>query len=195
MTSIWGPMGWMTLHSISAAYPDNPTQEDRSILYEFMESFANTISCELCRNHFRPLFLSYKTNVPTWADSKQEVFMMICRLHNNVNTRLDKPIPKTVEECIKSLVNATAYTCQKDFRKNYIDYLSNEFRGQKGIPLRNFIERMRKINEEYWNSREIAYTELKFEEEDIVSFRNQPVVTRLVFPKFGFRNFVFRPRL
>ena len=194
MTSIWGPMGWMTLHSISAAYPDSPTDADRDILNQFMDSFANTIACEICRNHFRGLFLTYRQNIPSWSSSKKELFMMVCRLHNNVNKRLDKPVPKTIAECISLLQNATTYTSQSEFRKKYLAYISGEFRGQQGFHASIFIEKMKKINNEYWTSREVAFSDLVFEEDDIVNFRNEPLPQKIFFPRLNMRNVTFPRR-
>lgn len=194
MTSIWGPMGWMTIHSISAAYPHSPAESDKLILQEFMDSFANTISCPLCRSHFRDVFLSYKKNVPTWMNSKRDLFMMICRLHNNVNRRLHKPIPSSIQECIDSLKTATSYTTQFEFRRNYLEYLSREFKGNRAISEAFHVERMKKINESYWNSREVSYSELSFEEEDIVNFMNQSAARKLVLPNLSFKNIKFLRR-
>jgi len=42
-TKIWGPLGWMTLHSISAIYPEKPSFADMEILKKFMDFFAATI--------------------------------------------------------------------------------------------------------------------------------------------------------
>jgi hypothetical protein len=194
MTSFWGPMGWMTLHSISAAYPDLPGEADKLILNDFMESFAVTISCELCRTHFRDVFTKYKQNIPNWINSKRDLFIMVCRLHNSVNKRLDKPIPKTIAECISSLKSATAYTSQREFRQKYIDYLSAEFGRTRRIFENHHVDKLRKINESYWNTREIMYSDLSFEEDDIVDFKNQPVQRKLVFPRIAMRNVTFPRR-
>ena len=115
-------MGWMTLHSISVAYPDDPSQQDKQILEQFMNAFGECITCVYCRNHFRTMFMDYKSKVPTWKNSKKDLFLAICRMHNAVNKRLDKPRPKTVAECIEFLKRATSYTSQREFRDKYCTY-------------------------------------------------------------------------
>ena len=200
MTARWGPLGWMTLHSISVSYPDEPTEADMRILNEFMDAFAATITCVHCRNHFGDMFKGYKKNVPSWANSKRDLFLAICRMHNTVNKRLDKPSPKTVAESILFLINATKYTSQTDFRKNYIEYLfrdwNNYGRGSYylNIAISN-TKRMQKINEEYWNSREVSYDSLSFPEDNVLTYQNQPTLTKMFFGKIKIKNVRWSPKL
>jgi hypothetical protein len=200
MTKVWGPMGWMTLHSISAAYPDKPTESDKKTLSDFMNAFGETITCIHCRQHFGSMFAGYKQNVPSWSNSKQDLFLAICRLHNTVNKRLDKPIPKTISECIASLKNATSYTSQTEFRNKYIEYLQRDWsifgRGSSyQIVAFNAVKIMHKINEEYWNKKEVAYSALQITEADVLTYPNQPVTQKIVFGKLNLRNVRWSPRV
>lgn len=199
MTKVWGPLGWMMAHSVSACYPENPTEEDKRIAYQFMEAFGKTITCDICRSHFSALFELYKRNVPSWLNSKKDFFLAVCRMHNNVNKRLDKPIPSTVLECLNSLKNATTYTTPFEFRNKYIEYL---FRDWNVIGIRtsyyftaiNEVRLMKKINEEYWNLREVSYSDLSFEENDVLIFANQPAYTPFNFGKLSLKNVRWSPR-
>jgi hypothetical protein len=199
MTKVWGPLGWMMAHSVSVCYPENPTNEDKRIASEFMNAFGKTITCEICRTHFATLFDLYKRNVPTWLNSRQDFFVAVCRMHNNVNKRLDKPKPSSVSECLKSLKNATSYTSPFEFRKKYIEYLFRDWNifGKRTSYYFNAmqeVEKMRKINEDYWNAREVSYSELTFAEDDVLSFANQPPHTPLIFGKLSLRNVRWSPR-
>lgn len=199
MTKVWGPMGWMLLHSISVAYPDNPTVNEKTLLNEFMNAFGITITCANCREHFGNMFRNYKNNVPTWTNSKQDLFLAICRLHNSVNQRIVKPTPSTVAECIESLKNATAYTSQFEFRKKYIEYLWKDW-SSHGVGTSyqqvaiNAIKNMKKINEEYWNLKEVSYSNVNLVEGDVLTYRNKPVEHKIVFKPFKLRNVTFKPR-
>jgi hypothetical protein len=193
MTKVWGPMGWMTLHSISVAYPDSPSESDKLILNSFMDSFGLTITCAICRQHFGTMFSKYKKSVPTWANSKQDIFLAICRLHNTVNKRLDKPIPKTVAECIAALKLATTYTSQTEFRNKYIEYLQKDWtKFGRGMSYQfvafNAIKNMQKINETYWNLREVSYSNVNLTEADVVTDQTQPIRQKLIFSKPIVRN-------
>lgn len=177
MTKVWGPMGWMTLHSISVCYPDEPTATDKQFLIDFMDAFCSTITCMTCRNHFSDLFNNYKKSVPSWNSSKKELFLAICRMHNSVNKRLDKPIPRTVEECLSFLKNATSYTNQSEFRKKYIEYLFRDWniygRGTSYFHLAlSNAQKMKKINEEYWNTKDVSYDSIVWRDGDVINYPN-----------------------
>jgi len=186
-------MGWMTLHSISASYPDEPTDSDKAILNEYMDAFAHTIACPICNTHFNSLFYTYKQNIPTWANSKRDLFIAVCRMHNNVNVRLDKPRPISIAQAIEWLKTATSYTNQAEFKKKYLTYLSGQY-GITQYAQYMSVTKMKKITEEYWNAREVSYNSLSFLEDDILSFKNEPAEHRLIFPRLSLRNVVFRPR-
>ena len=197
MTKIWGPTGWMTLHSISVCYPDEPSESDKKILQEFMNAFANSITCIHCRQHFGKMFSDYKSKVPSWLNSKKDLFLAICRMHNAVNKRLDKPQPKSVEECIQYLKLATSYTSQTDFRKKYCEYLLTDWSWQRnsgdGYAAYKSAELMRKINIEYWSNREVSYSDISFDEADVISYSSDPQYRKMgEIPKFNLNRLLGR---
>jgi len=171
MTAIWGPMGWMTLHSISVCYPDNPTSYDVEILNQFMEAFRGSITCPHCKDDFDSMFLKYKSNHPEWNMSKYHLFLAIIRIHNTVNRKLNKPSPKSVAESLQFLKNATTYTTQQEFRQRYIEHVirnwsSFQFTGSAAVMALQSAQKMQKINSEYWNLREGSY-DIEFPESEI----------------------------
>lgn len=196
MTKVWGPMGWMTLHSISVCYPDEPSDSDKHILQEFMNAFGACITCMYCRQHFLSMFTDYKAKVPSWLNSKKDLFLAICRMHNAVNKRLDKPQPKTVEECIESLKRATSYTSARDFRSKYADYLIRDWFSQRNsgeghVGYRN-AHIVKKINDEYWNYREVSYDDISFEEDNVLDYSQAFQSQKPVMPKFNLNSLLGR---
>lgn len=193
-------MGWMTLHSISVCYPDEPTASDKAILLEFMNGFTATITCHVCRDHFSRMFADYKANIPSWNNSKRDLFIAICRMHNVVNKRLDKPYPKTIEESLNFLKSATAHTSPSEFRKKYIDYLAKDWyrygRNTSYYALAsNSITNMKKINESYWNIRDTPYSSISFEEDNIVSYKSTIEPSKILLKTLRIKNFVWRPQI
>jgi hypothetical protein len=171
MTAIWGPMGWMTLHSISVCYPENPSPHDIEILNYFMDSFKGCITCPHCKDDFESMFSKYKITHPDWNLSKYNLFLAIVRMHNTVNRRLNKPSPKSVAESLEVLRNATKYTTQQEFRQKYIDHVirnwsSLHFTGSAAVIALQNAQKMQKINSEYWNLREGSYN-IELPEADI----------------------------
>lgn len=159
MTSRWGPLGWITLHSISANYPEIATLQDKLILRRFIDLFADTISCPSCKSHFGSMFQSYISRYPSWADGRTNLFLFVCRAHNTVNARLDKPIVRTVQESIDTLIMLTKVTSASEFRNQYLLYLKRNWArtDAEGFIMSGSVREMIRINNEYWNLRETNF--------------------------------------
>ena len=154
MTSLWGPLGWMTLHSISYLYPENPTYADIEILTRYMNSFRDTITCIHCHNHFKALYATYTRRHPDWANSRFNLFLFISRAHNAVNQRLNKPIQSSVQSCIEAFRANTVVTSAQTYRAEYLKYLmrtwGRELVGDSMIRLTQ-VRELIKITNEYWS--------------------------------------------
>lgn len=179
MTQIWGPLGWMTLHSISVGYPEFPSELDKQQLNVFMEAFSQSITCPSCRDHFSSMFSKYKTNIPNWNSTRYNLFLAICRMHNSVNKRLDKPYPKNVSECISTLKNATSVTSQMEFREKYFNHVIRNWESLSNypgtfIPLQN-ARTMKQIHDNYWKNYMTPYDNLNFPESDVNEFNNNVI--------------------
>jgi hypothetical protein len=179
MSKRWGPIGWMTLHSISLNYPIQPSYEDKLILKKFFEKFANTISCPSCQQHFRLMFDLYKQQHPEWAESRYHLFLFVARAHNTVNRRLDKPIIQSVQDCLTTIKNNSVHTSLQEFRQKYIDYLIQNwgaYQSGDGRIMMNDVRELQKINNEYWNLRDNEDVN-NFPETDIAeAVSRQPVI-------------------
>ena len=156
MTSIWGPLGWMTLHSISLLYPENPSQSDKQILKRFVDLLRDTITCPSCQSHFRIIYANYIRSHPEWADSKFDLFLFITRAHNTVNNRLSKPKPDSVKASLDAYRAATQNTSGPGFRQAYINYLLRNYGREmsgEGYMHAAEVREMQRINDSYWNSK------------------------------------------
>lgn len=171
MTKYWGPLGWMTLHSISLNYPDIPAIEDKQILSRFMDNFSESITCPYCQSHFKTIFQTYKGLFPSWNSSKYDLFVFIARAHNTVNKRLDKPLIRTVAECLEKIKTNSVHTTLSGFRQSYINYLignwSRELSGEGRLKI-GHSKQLQKINNEYWSFREVDIDSLNFPETDVL---------------------------
>lgn len=174
MTSRWGPLGWITLHSISANYPENPTDADKMILKKFMDLFAETISCPSCKSHFGSMFQTYIVRNPSWWNSRATFFTFVCRAHNTVNKRLDKPVIQSIQDSIDTLHILTKITPAIEYRKRYFSYLQRNWASPdaEGFMMSRSVREMIKINREYWDPRETAF-DIRIPEADVL----QPIVS------------------
>ena len=160
MTAIWGPLGWITLHSVALAYPDAPTTAEKALMNSWIEMFRDTITCPNCKSHFSEMFEKYKRAFPTLLDSRQNFAMFTFRAHNAVNKRLKKPIYSSVEECMATLRNNVKSRPAKEYRMSYINHISRHwtaYRDITGIVASRKINEMMKIELEYIRSRDTNF--------------------------------------
>jgi FAD-linked sulfhydryl oxidase len=155
----------MNLHSISCLYPENPSPEDKQIVTKYLTLFQDTITCPKCQSHFTSMLNMYKKTYPNWLDSRYDFFLFICRAHNTVNRRLDKPILNTSYDCLKTFQSNVKVTSPAQYRQSYLSYLvkiwSQEHSGESFMRLAS-VREMRKIHEQYWNPRELDVNTVVF---------------------------------
>ncbi len=164
-TKFWGPLGWMTLHSISAIYPEKPTAEDKLILEKFIENFRESITCVHCKGHFTSMLTSYRNRHPEWNSSRFHLFLFICRAHNTVNRRLDKPVIPTLQACLDRLKEVEKVTPLANYRSAYINYLIQNWTREGTGEAFMFLacaKTLAKINGEYFNIRDEGIANLSF---------------------------------
>ena len=88
-SQIWGPYFWFTLHTITLAYPEKPSYEDRRHFHDFFLSLQYILPCKLCRQHYQQHLREYP--VSAHLDSKESLVKWCFFLHNKVNYSLGKP--------------------------------------------------------------------------------------------------------
>jgi hypothetical protein len=90
LTTVWGPMMWSYLHTMSFNYPVHPTKEDKKHYKEFVENLQYVLPCKYCRinlaNNFKesPIQDCHMENRDTFS-------RYIFNLHETVNKMLKKP--------------------------------------------------------------------------------------------------------
>jgi hypothetical protein len=157
MTAIWGPLGWMTLHSVATCYPDTPTAGEQALMSTWLDMFRDTITCPSCREHFTTMLANYRQAVPNMLTSRQTFAVFTFRAHNAVNRRLNKPIHGDVESCMNILKGNVKTRSARDYRISYLHHISRHwrsFRDASGISALRKITEMNKIELEYIGPRD-----------------------------------------
>ena len=161
MTSYWGPLGWMALHSASMLYAEHPELAEKQLMKRFIDSFGETISCYHCKSHFLTMKKKYEAWNPGYLDSRRELMLFVFRAHNTVNKRIDKPVLQSVADCLITLKNANSYSDLASVRGAYMTYLQRNW-GQDytadGITNKKKVQELIRINNEYLNIRTIDWT-------------------------------------
>lgn len=84
----WGSQAWHFIHSIAYAYPENPTDLEKTFYNQFIYSLSYVLPCSICSEHFMEI-LKY---MPPKLDSQQDFFNWSVDVHNEVNKNNGKPI-------------------------------------------------------------------------------------------------------
>jgi hypothetical protein len=194
MSKFWGPLGWMTLHSVSLIYPETPSLAEKAIAVKFVDAFAECISCHFCKTHFITMRAMYQISNPDYLDSRNNFALFVFRAHNTVNARLDKPKQATVSECLQTLKQASAQNSMLAFRTSYINYLINNWNKEAGgdaMITRGVVRELKKIIEEYFNPRDTGTLPEIAEADVLTPIENRQLrfisPTHLVSVNVGFR--------
>jgi len=97
MTKVWGPPGWVFLHSISFGYPNNPSSFDTSkgqpvgtTVFKYRAFFQDlgwVFPCVYCRNSYQQ-FVKELPLTDTVLSSRDNLVEWLYNIHNKVNEKL-----------------------------------------------------------------------------------------------------------
>ena len=170
MTAVWGPLGWMTLHSVSTLYPERPSQSEKDLMTQWLGLFTDTITCQHCRDHFRSMRQAYQAKFPNYLDSRQSFAMFAFRCHNVVNARLSKPVYATMEDCMAVLRGNLKTRTAQDYRISYVNHITrywSQMQDTAGITSLKKVLEMKKIEIDYLGPRDTKF-EVSLSDEGVV---------------------------
>lgn len=94
LTSVWGPMMWSYLHTMSFNYPVNPTADDKKHYRDFIISLQYVLPCKYCRMNLANNFKK-KPIQPCHMENRDAFSRYIYDLHETVNKMLKKKVHLT----------------------------------------------------------------------------------------------------
>ncbi|SBS80627.1 FAD-linked sulfhydryl oxidase ERV1, putative [Plasmodium ovale] len=83
-----GRASWLILHTISANYPNEPTEEEKKKHSKFFYAFSNLYPCHICKLDLYDILRNYKLN----CDNKVSFSTFVFNLHNMVNEEIGKDL-------------------------------------------------------------------------------------------------------
>ena len=92
---IWGGNAWKFLHCIVRAYPNNPTEEDKTTYANFFKMISDVLPCAKCRVNFKKELLKLPMDSVA-LQNKTELLKWWVNIRNEANKNVDKP-PKSLE--------------------------------------------------------------------------------------------------
>ncbi|NBR60530.1 hypothetical protein EB118_04005 [bacterium] len=162
MTKYWGPLGWMTLHSISACYPDNPNVYERELVSQWFSFFKDTLVCPSCQQHFEEMFSGYVKRNPNWNASRKNLLEFVFRAHNTVNTRIHKKI-YSFTEGIAELKRILPENTAVSKRREYLVYIRADWMRNmtlQAISNAPKLKELYNIEDSYWSTRTFVWDDL-----------------------------------
>lgn len=160
MTAVWGPLGWMTLHSVTTSYSETPTTSEKQLMETWLDMFRDTITCPYCKEHFTFMLTSYRARFPNMLASRQDLAMFGFRAHNAVNARLQKPVYKTLEECMNVLKTNIKTRSASDYRISYINHITRYWatiQDISGIVAMKKVVELKKIEIDYFSKMDTKF--------------------------------------
>jgi hypothetical protein len=101
---IWGPKAWFFFHSVTLAYPDCPTEEEKIKTKTFFLSLDAVLPCAKCRKNFKDHIIKFPLTDDVLNDKKKLVVWLL-NIHNEVNIAHNKKI-FTYDELLEYYNNA-----------------------------------------------------------------------------------------
>ena len=95
MTKVWGPAGWVFLHSCAMGYPikiDKKNKDHRKRKREtkkFFESAGYVLPCRYCRESYNNFIK--ELSIGRHLETRQSLCRWLYRIHNKVNKKLGVP--------------------------------------------------------------------------------------------------------
>lgn len=107
---VWGPKGWFFLHSITMAYPEKPSQNDKDNYAIFFNILPTVLPCEVCQKHLR----QHMANNPIQPalENRQTLVEWLINIHNMANQSLGKPVmtyDQVIEKYKKEYSNSQSF--------------------------------------------------------------------------------------
>ena len=95
MTKVWGPAGWLFLHSITMSYPTNIDKNNSEHISrmnstkDFFILLGDVLPCKYCRDSYKKFITSYP--IDNFLDSRRNLAKWLYDIHNLVNDKLGVP--------------------------------------------------------------------------------------------------------
>jgi hypothetical protein len=95
MTKVWGPAGWLFLHSITFGYPyainpDNPDHATKKEdYYKFFYYLGRVFPCKYCRESYQKFFK--QVSPANHLNTRKDLTKWLYDVHNLVNDKLGVP--------------------------------------------------------------------------------------------------------
>ena len=98
-TRVWGPAGWLFLHSIAQNYPWEPDKQKKQDYLQFFKLVGNVLPCRYCRESYQD-FISEPSTLLDYnvLSNRKTLTKWLYLVHNKVNKKLGITDNPTLEQ-------------------------------------------------------------------------------------------------
>lgn len=102
LPKIWGGPMWISLHSITFCYPDNPTENDKQNYKKFFELVGEMLPCSYCRESYKKFITVGITKLDDEAlKNRNSLTKWLYNIHESVNRKLNVDYCISYEDVVK----------------------------------------------------------------------------------------------
>ncbi len=116
-SDVWGPHAWFFIDSIALGFPENPTEQEKQSLINFLLSLKDLLPCGACRYHFSDYMDTYmaNNNINDVVKNRFAFLNFIHELHNTIRRR-NKSEPRELTDVFTYYQKA--YMAKEHFENN-----------------------------------------------------------------------------
>lgn len=102
ITKIWGPPMWISLHTVTFGYPNNPTDEQKIKYKKYFELVGDILPCKYCRESYKEFISSGSTKL---TDDVMENRHTLSRWFYDIHERVNKKLGVNYGVSYEDVVN------------------------------------------------------------------------------------------
>jgi hypothetical protein len=92
--SFWGKSTWLYLHTLTFNYPESPTQDDKTKMYNYFKQLSQFLPCPSCSKAYE-IYFNY-IPITEYLDDVYGLTFWLYTIHFIVNTKLHKETPNFI---------------------------------------------------------------------------------------------------
>jgi hypothetical protein len=88
-TRVWGPAGWLFLHSIAQNFPHHPDDTQKKNYFNFFQLVGDVLPCRYCRESYKDFISQPDTKLSyDVLKDRRTLSFWLYKVHNKVNKKL-----------------------------------------------------------------------------------------------------------
>jgi Erv1 / Alr family len=117
ITKIWGPGAWIFLHSITFCYPNEPTEEHKTVYKRFFKLLGYVLPCQYCKDYKKII----KTGITELNDdvlkNRESLTKWLYYVHDAINKKLEVEYGISYDDVVKRFESYRASCGMNDHNK------------------------------------------------------------------------------